>query len=355
MSNASISFDRYLTALHHQEPDRVPLGEIGVDLEVKEAFLGRQIRTLQDNIDFWTSAGYDYIVIDTDLYYASQQIQQAVLNPHPNTAALYITQNPNRNWLLTGSAVIRSWDDVERFPWPTADQMDYSVYTAAAHLLPSRMKVVILFGHIFTSAWQLMGFEAFCIASIEQPELIQNIIDRLGAETIRFLERVLTYDCVGAVCASDDIAYNSGLMVSPKHLRKVFFPWLGRFAEVAHAFGRPLLYHTDGDVSQVIPDIIAAEVDALHPIEPQSMDILAVKKAYGDRLTLIGNVDLGYTLTRGTPQDVENEVRHLIKNVASGGGYLLSSANSITNYVPLENYRALLSANLKYGRYPISI
>lgn len=82
------------------------------------------------------------------------------------------------------------------------------------------------------------------------------------------------------------------------------------------------------------------------------MDIVKVKAEYGDRLALIGNLDLGYTLTRGTPQEVRDEVRYLIKHVAQGGGFLLGSANSVTNYVPLENYRAMLEATSEYGNFP---
>jgi uroporphyrinogen decarboxylase len=354
MVSGKISFERYLTAIHRQEPDRLPLAELGVDPEVKEGFLGRPLRTLQDDIDFWVSAGYDFILVDTDLY-AAPQIQGAILNPHTDTAVTYAAHRPERAWVSTHAKAIRTWEDVERFPWPTADEIDYSIYEAVARQLPPEMKAVTTFGHLFTAAWQLMGFENFCIASLEEPELVQTIIDRLGEETGRLLERVLEHKCVGAVCIQDDLAYTSGLMISPGQLRKIFFPWLKRAAEIAHAFGRPLIFHTDGDVSAVIPDVIAAGVDALHPIEPKCMDIVAVKKQYGDRLALIGNVDLGYTLTRGAPQEVAEEVKFLIKNVAPGGGYLLSSANSITNYVPIENYRALLHTTLEFGRYPISL
>ena len=354
MSNATISFERYLTSIHRQEPDRVPLAELGVDPEVKEAFLGRPVQTLQDDIDFWVNAGYDFILVDTDLY-AAPQIQQAIVNPHANTATIYSAHRQDRAWVSTQAKAIRNWEDAERFPWPTADQIDYSIYESVARQLPPGMKAVTTFGHLFTTTWQLMGFEAFCIATIEEPELIQSMMDHLGEETIRMLERVLAFDCVGAVCIQDDIAYTSGPMISPKQLRKIFFPWLKRTAEIAHAYGRPLIFHSDGDVSSVLPDIVGAGVDALHPIEPKCMDIVAVKRDYGDRLALIGNVDLGYTLTRGTPQEVAEEVKFLIKNVAPGGGYMLSSANSITNYVPIENYRALLKTTLEFGRYPISL
>jgi uroporphyrinogen decarboxylase len=354
MANASPNFERFLTAVHHEEADRMPVAELWVDLEVKEAFLGRPLCTVQDDIEFWQKAGYDFILIDTDLY-ASPQIQQAILNPHENTATLYASHRQERGWVATDAKAIRSWEDVECFPWPQASQVDFQIYADVERLLPKGMKAVVTFGHIFTAAWQLMGFEHFCVSLLEDPLLVQTIINHLGEQSMRLLERIFQQECVGAVCLQDDIAYSSGLMISPALLRKIFFPWLREAAEIAHAYQRPLILHSDGDVGKVLPDIIQAGVDVLHPIEPKCMDILAVKKAYGDRLAIMGNVDLGYTLTRGTPAEVRQEVKFLIKNIAPGGGYLLSSANSITNYVPLENYKAMLDAAFEFGRYPIYI
>ena len=85
------------------------------------------------------------------------------------------------------------------------------------------------------------------------------------------------------------------------------------------------------------------------------MDIVTIKREFGDRLALMGNVDLGYTLTRGTAEEIEEEVKFLIKHIAPGGGFLLGSCNSITNYVPLQNFEALLKATWDHGRYPIHL
>jgi uroporphyrinogen decarboxylase len=244
---------------------------------------------------------------------------------------------------------------VESFPWPRATDFDFIIYERAARYLPPGMKIITTTGHLFTTAWQMMGFEAFCVKLIEDLEMVQRIIDIMGERTLDLLEHILAHECVGAVCTSDDIAYTSGPMISPGMLRKIFFPWLKKTAEVVHAYGRPLIYHTDGDLTKVLPDIVEAGVDVFHPVEPKCMDIVAIKHAYGDRLALIGNVDLGYTLTMGTPDEVREEVKYLIKNVAPGGGYLIGSANSITNYVPMKNYQALLEAVRDFGKYPISI
>jgi uroporphyrinogen decarboxylase len=101
-------------------------------------------------------------------------------------------------------------------------------------------------------------------------------------------------------------------------------------------------------------DIIGCGFDALNPIEPKAMDINAIKREYGSRISIIGNIDLGYTLTRGTPQEVREEVRQRIQDLAPGGGYAVSSSNSIPEYVPLANFNAMREATFEYGRYPIS-
>ncbi len=347
-------FARVLTALRRGQPDRVPLGEVSVDPEVKDAFLGRPVGGLEDEIEFWVQAGFDYIAIDTDLY-AAPAIQERIVRPLENTAHGYAGARHDRGWVGSAAAVIRSRDDIQRFGWPRAEDVDLSVYERLPSALPPSMKAVVTIGHVFTGAWQLMGFESFCVSLIDDPDLVLEITDRLGGETLRLLDRVLAHEVVGAICLQDDIAYTNGLMVSLPMLRRIFFPWLTTAVERVHRAGRPVFLHSDGDVLQAIPDLLRCGIDGLHPIEPKCMDIAAVKRQYGDRLALLGNLDLGYTMTRGTPAEVRQAVRELMRDVAPGGGYLLGSANSITNYVPLENFRAMLAAGREFGRYPISL
>jgi uroporphyrinogen decarboxylase len=85
------------------------------------------------------------------------------------------------------------------------------------------------------------------------------------------------------------------------------------------------------------------------------MDIVELKRQVGHRIALCGNIDLGYTLTRGTPAEVDAEVRERIRALAPGGGYVLGSSNSVPEYVPLENFNAMREACLRYGRYPIAL
>ena len=76
---------------------------------------------------------------------------------------------------------------------------------------------------------------------------------------------------------------------------------------------------------------------------------------HGERIALLGNIDLQYTLTKGTPEEVDAEVRTRIRDLGPGGGYCVSSGNSIPEYVPIDNYAAMLEATFKYGKYPLSL
>ena len=115
-----------------------------------------------------------------------------------------------------------------------------------------------------------------------------------------------------------------------------------------------MIFHSDGNIWDVIEDIIDAGFWGLHPIDPKAMDINEVKKRYGDKIALVGNTDLEFPLGTGKPEDVDQWIRQRIHDLAPGGGYVVSSGNSVPEYVPLENYKAMLLAGHKYGKYPIA-
>jgi len=139
-------------------------------------------------------------------------------------------------------------------------------------------------------------------------------------------------------------------VVSPRVYRRLVYPWYGRIVARCHADGIPVGLHSDGDLTRLLPDLVECGFDAIHPFEPPMNDIEAVKRQWGGRITVAGNVDLKNTLCAGTPADVEAEVRQKVAALAPGGGWLLGSSNSIPDFVPVENYRALLAASLAYGR-----
>jgi uroporphyrinogen decarboxylase len=158
------------------------------------------------------------------------------------------------------------------------------------------------------------------------------------------------HEDVDVLWYSDDIAFTNGLLMSPEVLDEYFFPWLKKIGDLAKQYNKPLIYHTDGILYDVFDRIIECGVDAIHPIEPKAMQIADVKEKYGNRLCLIGHVDVDI-LSRGTVEEVRNKVKENIETAAYNGGYCIGSGNSIPEYVIMENYFALLESSKEFGQF----
>jgi len=215
------------------------------------------------------------------------------------------------------------------------------------------MAVVAMSGKIFTLAWMLMGFQNFGVSLLTDEQLVADIIGKIAGIQLDALDQVLSLPHVGAVWAVDDIACNTGTIISPGALRDHVFPWYREMAGRCHREGRLFFLHSDGDLLPVMEDLLELGLDALHPIDPTAMDIVRVKQAYGDRLCLLGNVSTEL-LRSGAASEVEEAVKELLRTVAPGGGFCLGSGNSIPDWVDMDNYRALLNTTLQHGSYPIA-
>ncbi len=364
-------FERIRTALLCLgEPDRVPLAEAGIDQGVKEAVLGRPIRSARDEVDFWATAGYDFAPVHTGLrlmtsYGLSGEKQatderQALLlrNRRVGRARYAVARDEElrRDWAEEGRGIITTRAEMERFPWPEPREFIAAErFAEVAAALHPGMKIIAYQGHIYTPVWQLMGFETFCFALRDDPALVEAMFERVGSIQFAIFQQVINLPEIGAIWFPDDIAYGEGLMIAPQHLRRHLFPWFKRMGEVCASRGLPFIFHSDGDVSEVIEDLIDCGFNALHPIEAKAMDIVQLKRRYGGRLCLMGNLDLAYPLALGTPEDVAAEVKRLLREVAPGGGYCLGSGNTVPEYIPVANYQAMRLTALEHGRYPIRV
>lgn len=353
----SPNFERVRRAMLRQgEGDRVPLFEMSVHTELKAAILGRPVKSLRDEVDFWRTAGYDFVSTRAG-------VRSVVRGYHPAVVEWRKTYQGVAGlaggWVAEEKALIRDRCEFEAFPWPEPEDLGgYPDYEALddylntmASLLPPGMKLLVQLGYIFMGAWQLMGFETYCLKLVDDPDLVRDVHDWLGASQLAVLEMLLRHDCVGTVWLPDDLCYNSGPVVSPRVYREYVYPWYVQIVKRCHQADIPVGLHSDGDLNLLLLDLINCGFDAIHPFEPPMNDIVAVKRQWGDRIAVAGNIDLKTTLSKGTPQDVETEVQEKVAALAPGGGWLLGSSNSIPDFVPVENYRALLAAGLGYGRY----
>jgi uroporphyrinogen-III decarboxylase len=142
-------------------------------------------------------------------------------------------------------------------------------------------------------------------------------------------------------------------MISPRLFREYELPRLRAVVDIAKRHGIPVIKHSDGNLYPILDDIIGTGITALHPIEPGAMDLKVVKERYGKKVCLAGNVDCRYVLPFGDEAAVRRDVRRCIDQGGEGGGYILTSSNSIHADVKPENVLTMVNEARKYGRYPL--
>ncbi len=334
-------FHRLVTTLFAGKADVVPQIELGIHPTVKAALLGRPVVSIADDAAFMSGMGYDFVKIQPAIQFRLNQERTEIRAPEGTVAA-------DRAWAPEHTGVITTWEEFERYPWPTRTDIDYRRLEEARSGLPEGMGVIGQYGDIFTVVWQMMGFENFAFAVYEQPDLVEALFTRVGDLILSMFESMASMDWVGALWFSDDIAYTGGPMVNPSFLRRQFFPYLRKIGDLAKRRQIPFIYHSDGVLWNVMEDILSAGVTALHPIEPKSMEIREVKRQYGKRLCLCGGIEVD-TLARGTPEQVRSLTREFLRDVAPGGGWCAGSSNSIPEYVPVKNYLAMVETVLEKG------
>lgn len=174
---------------------------------------------------------------------------------------------------------------------------------------------------------------------------------------LRIARRML--DAVGAnddlVFYGDDVAFQQGPMVSHDTYEKQIKPYQQRIFDLLRGHGAKIMYHSCGSVVTLIEDFIELGVDALNPIQviAAEMDTARLKKDFGRRIAFGGGVDTHEVLPRGTPEQVREEVRRRLRDLAPGGGYVLAAVHNIQCEVPLENISAIYDEALASGRYSV--
>lgn len=343
-SAAHPDIETFLTTLKRGKGKYVPICELGVHPKVKERFLGRPLYALNDEIEFAFRAGYDYVKIQPEVDFNPAKIGGANKTTVKEDGSVQI------KWAHESEGVIRTMEEFERYVFPRIEEIGYSRLEQVRALLPEGMGVIGQYGDIFTMTWEMMGFQNFSMALFEQPELIDALNEKLGTLVLSMFEVFAQSDAVDVLWFTDDIAYTNSLLMSPEVLDRYFFPWLRKIGSLARQNQKPLMYHTDGVLWDVLDRIVECGVDALHPIEPKAMDIADVKKKYGEKLCLIGHVDVDL-LCRGSREEIFSKVKENIDHAGYNGGYCIGSGNSIPEYVNYENYLALLEASKQYGKW----
>ena len=341
-------FIRFRDAVLCRQPDCVPLVDLYHDIEIKDAFLGRPIAGLADDVRFWYEAGYDYYNLDLKITGGTERV---------NPTDAYRRRRRERDAVTMRTDApedaIATMADFDAYAWPAPGDANLGALDEVAGYLPEGMLAVARSSGIYENVIWRMGHTAFAYAMVDSPELLRRMFARCGELAFNIYRAAAPLPHIGALWIADDLAYAEGLLFSPLLMRELLFPWYEELGALARRYDKPLILHSDGRLYEVLDDLIALGFNAIQPIEPKAMDARLLKEKYGGRLALLSTIDLGGALSRGTPEEVEAEVRVHIRDLAPGGGFGVGASNTVPWYVPLRNFNAMREACARFGRYPI--
>jgi len=334
--------ERVDAALRLEPPDRVPVCELVISRQFAERLLGWPVPprapgsyedapfTADEAKAVAAALGHDNICFALKApVYADTTVEPdgriAFGDGHINTAAdlaMISLPDPYDDALYAGAAAF------------AAQKGDYSAWFVT--------RVGIF------STWLSMGLENFAVALFDDLPLVERLLDRYVDWAAVVIERAcrLGFDVVATL---DDIAFKTAPFFSPQVFRDLVVP---RYERIGKIVTLPWVMHSDGNVALFLDDIARVGVAGVHPMEKGAIDIRWVKQTYGDRLCVLGNVDM-HLLSVGPVEAVERETRDLLRDVGPGGGYILTSGNSIAPYCQVEYVRAMCDVARRLGTYPI--
>lgn len=236
-----------------------------------------------------------------------------------------------RVWADEHRGAITSWQEFEKYQWPNPDDYEPIDLDWYSENLPDDMCLMSGCHTIFEHVTNLMSTEGFCFALYEQPDLVDAVVERVGGIFHRLAQRLMAYDRVKLLFGGDDMGFRTGTLVNPQVLIDKILPWHKKNAALAHAHGKLYLLHSCGKLNALMPALIDdVGIDGRHSFEDIIEPVTVAKERYGDRIALIGGIDVDL-LTRATPEDVRERVRDVLELCHPGGGYCLGSGNTITN------------------------
>lgn len=331
----------------------MPFSDFSIDEDIGARILNKPVLISHPRRHFETLEGISYGPMIGGVNYKPDELAEKLyldgfgyrFSPVPLTEKSGSVKD-HREFL--GRGMVKTRKDLKKIKLPDPD--DDEIYEPARHFVKEYGKNYAIHCYINIGIDNLihsLGFERFAIALYEDRALVEDLLDLFTS----WIQQATAHLCnVGfdIIWAGGDIAYNTGPFVSPTLFRSLFLP---RMKKIAEKISLPWIYHSDGNIVPIIEDLLSLGMNGLNPIEPKAMDIFWMKKHYGKRICLVGNIDVDL-LARASPEFVKQTTMKTIREVGMGGGYILASGNSITSYCKTENVLAMCEVLEKYGKYP---
>lgn len=372
------SKERVILALKHQEPDRIPTGENQMDGKLVEKILGRTVlynRGWNEMQAIWNGKrdavvqNYCRVLVELpkalEWDYVRVPIVPAAKKYSPpkmtgehswiDDEGYEVHYNPD-----SGSLAVRGqYPDmnIDDLPDPEAPvEIDSSQLEAISYVVKELGSTHFIIGRTpidGTYPWEeTVGMEAFLMKMITDPDFVHKAIDVYVNRSIAYIKALLGAG-VDAIMTTDDYSDNRGPIMGVDLFCKFVLPGIRRQCQTIHDLGGYFIKHTDGNLWDVLDDLVDIGIDGWHGIQRNiGMNMGKLKQRYGRRLCFFGGVN-AETLITGSTGLVDKEVRTAIEQAGSGGGLVLACSNVVAPGSKLENYLAMRQAIRNYGRYPI--
>jgi len=341
------SYERVLAAMRRQEPDRVPILEFVIHPEViRRACPGAASQTeFEERMELdAVCAGHTFrkVRVFADGTYLDEW------------GVLYGPSTEVQDHPIRGP--IASRDDLKRWSPPDPDLPHrLGALPELVRRFKHRKAIVFLQRAAFMHSVSLRGFENLLADFVLDPTFAHELMDKVLEANLRLAQNAIR---AGAdiIVLADDYAGNQTTFFSPAHFEEFVRPRLKRMVDAIHDAGAMVIKHSDGNLWRILDRIVDTGVDAINPLEPVAgMDIGEVKRRYGDRVCLVGNIDCSHVLSEAGESEVEEAVKQCLRQAGAGGGLIVASSNCIHSAVKPENYLAMIRAVKQWGRYPLRL
>jgi uroporphyrinogen decarboxylase len=339
------SAERVHTALRNRQPDRVPIIEPLIDMKVCRAL----IPDCRDMADCMDRLGLDAVCCGATFKKVKENSDGSYVD---EWGCVYKPGPEAMDHPVAGPIAMLAEARAYQPPDPDAPHR-LAVLREIVQRYKGKRSITFHYRAAFMWSAYLLGLDNLLMNFLDQPNLVALVMDKVLEVNIQVVRHAIK---AGAevITMGDDYAHNDGPMMSPAVFRQFILPRLKRMIDVIHQEGALCIKHTDGNINQLLEMLVEAGPDAINPLEPVAgMALKRVKQLVGNRVCLIGNIDCGHLLSMGTPAEVRQAVRQAIADAGTGGGYILSSSNSIHSSCKPENYQAMIDACREFGEYGV--
>lgn len=340
--------ERITAAIQHRPVDKVPKGELGISDELMQELTGKKEITPDVRIEAANALNMDMI----NRWCAGTKETVLSTEENGNLITVDLWGSVRRRTAYNDEIIetaIKDVEDTDKLVFPEMSAYDESVEEIRYYVNNSDLFVLAQTEGVLTPMSWLYGFEDFMMNSCTDPDILKKFAFDLADHYAGLAARLIDAGAHG-ILIGDDIAYNTGTFISPQSMREIIFPALKREVEAIKRYKDiPVFFHTDGDLRAVMDDIVGCGFDGLQSLQPTAnMDLRSIKENYGDKLCLMGNIDINELLPFGTVEEVKKAVRETIDIGIKGSGFILSTCNILTRDIPIENARAMYETAENY-------